>query len=112
MINDMRRHYFTILLLLTFLASCSPRNLSAVSDSSIALEDCALTSPAGNQVDARCGTYTVPEDRSNPNGRQIELNVAVIPAIKRKPELDALFLLAGGPGQSAIEAFPAMYGPM
>ena len=112
MINDMRRHYFTILLLLTFLASCSPRNLSAVSDSSIALKDCALTSPSGNQVDARCGTYTVPEDRSNPNDRQIELNVAVIPAIKRKPELDALFLLAGGPGQSAIEAFPAMISLM
>jgi pimeloyl-ACP methyl ester carboxylesterase len=91
-----------------FLASCSPRNLTAVSDGSIALEDCALTSPAGNQVDARCGTLTIPEDRSNPNGRQIELKVAVIPAIKRSPETDALFLLAGGPGQSAIEAFPGM----
>lgn len=108
MINYMRRHYYTILFLLTFLASCSPRNLTAVPERSITLEDCALTSVAGDQVDARCGTLTVPEDRANPNGRKIELNVAVIPAIKRNPEKDALFLLAGGPGQSAVEAFPAM----
>lgn len=72
------------------------------------LEDCALTSPSGSQTDARCGTLTVPEDRSNPSGRQIDLNIAVIPAIERKPEPDALFLLAGGPGQSAVETFPAM----
>ncbi len=104
----MRRNYHIILFLLTFLASCSPRNLTAVPESSIALDDCALTSAAGNQVDARCGTLTVLEDRSNPNGRKIELNVAVIPAIKRNPEKDALFLLAGGPGQSAIEAYPVM----
>lgn len=112
MIESMRRHYYTILLLLTFLASCSPRNLTAVPDSSIKLEDCTLTSPNGDQVDARCGTLTVPEDRANPDGRQIELNVAVIPAIKRNPESDALFLLAGGPGQSAVEAFPAMISLM
>ncbi|MBI5353606.1 MAG: alpha/beta fold hydrolase [Chloroflexi bacterium] len=97
---------------MTFLASCSPRNLTTVPDSSIALEDCALTSPAGFQVDARCGTLTVPEDRDNPDGRQIELHVSVIPAIKREPEADALFLLAGGPGQSAIETFPSMISMM
>ena len=108
----MKRILYTFLLFLTFLASCSPRNLLAVSDGSLILEDCALTSPSGNQMDARCGTLIVPEDRSNPDGRQIKLNVAVIPAIKRKPEADALFLLAGGPGQSAIEAFPAMLSLM
>jgi pimeloyl-ACP methyl ester carboxylesterase len=55
---------------------------------------------------------TVPEDRSNPSGRQIELHIAVIPAIKRDHAPDALFLLAGGPGQSAIETFPAMFALM
>ena len=104
----MKRLYYTSLFLLTFLASCSPRNLSTVPESSLPLEDCSLTSPAGNQVDARCGTLTVPEDRANPDGRQIELNIAVIPAIKRNPEPDPLFLLAGGPGQSAVETFPVM----
>jgi len=74
------------------------------------LEDCALTTPAGTQFDAQCGTLTVPEDRTNPSGRQIDLHIAVFPAITREPEPDPLFLLAGGPGQSAIEAFPAMLG--
>jgi pimeloyl-ACP methyl ester carboxylesterase len=104
----MRQTFYTSLLLLSFLASCAPLNLSALPESSLPLEDCALVSALGDQVDARCGTLRVPEDRSNPAGRQIELHVAVIPAIKRTPEPDALFLLAGGPGQSAIEAFPAI----
>lgn len=67
-----------------------------------------LPSPAGDQIDARCGVLAVPENRSEPSGRQIELNIAVIPAIRREPEPDPLFLLAGGPGQSSIEAYPAM----
>lgn len=96
------------LLVFLFLTSCSPRGLTAAPEHQITLEDCALTSPSGSQTDARCGTLTVPEDRANPTGRQIELHIAVIPAIKRNPEPDALFLLAGGPGQSAIETFPAM----
>jgi pimeloyl-ACP methyl ester carboxylesterase len=104
----MRRIPLPILCSLIFLASCSPRNLSTVPEASVTLEDCALTSPSGNQVDAKCGALVVPEDRDNPAGRQLELNIAVIPAIKRSPQPDPLFLLAGGPGQSAIEAYPAM----
>jgi hypothetical protein len=108
----MRQLFYTFCLLLIFLASCSPRSLTAVPENSLTLEDCALTSPTGSQVDARCGVLPVPEDRANPNARQIELHVAVIPAVKRNPQPDALFLLAGGPGQSAIEAFPAMISLM
>ena len=99
---------FFFLCALSFLASCSPQNRSAVPETSVNLEDCALISPSGAQIDAQCGELMVPEDRANPGGRQIELHIAVIPAIKRNPEPDPLFLLAGGPGQSAIEAFPAM----
>ena len=108
----MRQVFYASLFALTLLASCSPRDLNAVSESSITLEDCALSSPSGEQVDARCGTLMIPEDRSDPGGRQIELHVAVIPAIKRNPEPDALFMLAGGPGQSAIEAFPVIVALM
>ncbi len=97
-----------LLLILVVLAACSPGNLTAIPEPSLALEDCHLISPTGDQVDARCGALTVPEDRADPAGRQIELHVAVIPAIRREPEPDPLFLLAGGPGQSAIETFPAM----
>ena len=96
------------LLFILLLASCSSLSGTATPEASLTLEDCVLTSPSGYQVDARCGALTVPEDRSNPGGRQIDLHVAVIPAINRDPEPDPLFLLAGGPGQSAIETFPAM----
>lgn len=103
------RCFFAISLLIFFITtSCSLQSQTASLESSLSLEDCALTSPSGNQVDARCGTLAVPEDRSNPTGQQIDLHVAVIPAIKRDPEPDPLFMLAGGPGQSAIETFPAM----
>jgi pimeloyl-ACP methyl ester carboxylesterase len=104
----MRTIFALSIIILRLSASCSPLDQTAASESSLSLEDCALTSPAGQQVDARCGTLTVSEDRANPSGRQIDLYVAVIPAIKRNPEPDPLFLLAGGPGQSATVTFPAM----
>ena len=104
----MRRTLILSLFVGIFLTACAPQSQVVVPESPLTLADCALVSPAGEQVDARCGTLTVPEDRANPAGRQIALNVAVIPAIKRSPEPDALFLLAGGPGQSALETFPAM----
>jgi pimeloyl-ACP methyl ester carboxylesterase len=102
------RILFALYIFILLSASCSPLDRTAAPEGTFILEDCALTSPAGDQVDARCGTLTVPEDRANPSGRQIDLSIAVIPAIKRNPEPDPLFLLAGGPGQSAVETFPAM----
>ncbi len=59
-------------------------------------------------VQARCGVYPVPEDRARPQGRRLGLKVAVVPALARKPRPDPLFLLAGGPGQAATEAFPEL----
>lgn len=104
----MQRTLYISLLSLMLLVSCTLGNTSTTPAETLALEDCALTSPTGNQVNARCGALLVPEDRANPGGRQLELHIAVIPAIKRNPEPDPLFMLAGGPGQSALETFPAM----
>jgi pimeloyl-ACP methyl ester carboxylesterase len=104
----MKKSFYISCVLLIVLTSCTPGNSGAARGSSIPLVDCALTTPGGDQLDARCGTLTVLEDPENPNGRQIDLHVAVIPAIQRSPKPDPLFLLAGGPGQSAIETFPAM----
>jgi pimeloyl-ACP methyl ester carboxylesterase len=60
--------------------------------------------------DARCGTLTVFEDRAAGAGRTIDLAIAVIPATGSEPAADPLFLLAGGPGQAAIEAFGPVVG--
>lgn len=81
----------------------------------IALEPCRLEHPQGaGSVAARCGTLEVPEDPAAPGGRRIRLAVAVIPAISTRAEPDPLFLLAGGPGQAARDAFvpllPALSG--
>ena len=57
-------------------------------------------------LQANCGTFEVPEDRTKPPGRHLKLRVAVVPALARSPRPDPLFMLAGGPGQAATEAFP------
>ncbi|HCR71103.1 MAG TPA: alpha/beta hydrolase [Anaerolineae bacterium] len=106
--TNMKKLFTLSFLLLILITACVPQTQANVDEASLALEECILTSPGGRQIDAECGVLIVPEDRANPEGRQIELHVAVIPAIKRNPQPDPLFMLAGGPGQSAIEAFPAM----
>ena len=55
-------------------------------------------------VDARCGTFVVPEDRARPNGRTIGLHVVVLPAFSKPARTDAVTYLAGGPGEAATEA--------
>jgi pimeloyl-ACP methyl ester carboxylesterase len=54
-------------------------------------------------VDARCGTFVVPEDRAQPEGRTIGLHVVVLPASLKPVRKDAVALLAGGPGDAATE---------
>ena len=61
-------------------------------------------------VSARCTTVEVPEDRSRPEGRTLRLAVAVVPAATRRAKPDPVFMLAGGPGQSARESFPSVAG--
>jgi pimeloyl-ACP methyl ester carboxylesterase len=61
--------------------------------------------PSGTTAPALCGTIDVPEDRSDPSGRQIGLRVAVVPAATGDPAPDAVFALAGGPGDAGTEFF-------
>ncbi|MER7753286.1 alpha/beta fold hydrolase [Kitasatospora sp. NPDC097643] len=55
---------------------------------------------------ARCGTLTVPEVRSRPDGRTITLGVAIIPAATRRAAPDPIVWLAGGPGDDAVSEIP------
>ncbi|MFI6540275.1 alpha/beta fold hydrolase [Nonomuraea sp. NPDC050547] len=60
---------------------------------------------------ARCGTLTVPENRTKPDSRPIKLRVAIVAAAARKPEPDPIVWLAGGPGDDAVgEATMAVDG--
>jgi pimeloyl-ACP methyl ester carboxylesterase len=59
--------------------------------------------PANTAAEARCGTLEVWENRAARSGRRIPIKVVVFPAKSAKPAPDPLFVLAGGPGQSATE---------
>lgn len=105
----MQRPIFLFALLALMLTACAPPQGQAnQAEAALPLTDCALVTSRGQQISARCGTLNIPEDRANPNGRQIPVHVAVIPAVSRAPQPDPLFLLAGGPGQAASEAFVSM----
>ena len=54
-------------------------------------------------VDAYCGTLKVYENRATKQGRQIDLNIVVLPAVRSDAQPDPLFFLAGGPGQGAAK---------
>ncbi|MGX9462760.1 alpha/beta hydrolase [Shewanella sp. A14] len=51
----------------------------------------------------QCGKITVPENPKQPQGKQIDIHFAILPAIKNTHPDEALLAIAGGPGQSAIE---------
>jgi pimeloyl-ACP methyl ester carboxylesterase len=58
----------------------------------------------GEEYPAECGTLSVFEDRAARRGRKLDLHLAVIKArTSGQPAPDPIFVLAGGPGTSAIE---------
>lgn len=83
-------------------AAAQARTLGAVT-----FEPCDLRSArAVARVEAECARFEVPEDPAAPDGRRITLRLALVPSRASRPEPDPVVMLAGGPGQSAIEAYP------
>ena len=68
--------------------------------SALTLQPCWLR---GHPHAARCGAIRRPLDPTQAQGQQIEVQVAVVPALARNPLPDPVFFFAGGPGQSAID---------
>lgn len=88
-----------------------PRLSFAVEAPTLPLTECRLEHPLKLiSVAARCGSLRVPEDREHPADRSIELKVAVVPALNRRSTAAPMFLLAGGPGQSAVQVYVALNG--
>jgi pimeloyl-ACP methyl ester carboxylesterase len=85
-----------VVLAAVWLAGCSVQG----ADDSVtqATEVCRLK---GLEQQARCGTISVALNPAEPNGKKIDIAFAVLPALARYKEPDPLFVLAGGPGQSA-----------
>ena len=64
---------------------------------------------ADEKVPARCGTFTVPEDRRTGRGRMLALKTIVIPSRSANPGLP-IFIFAGGPGQATTDQAPIIAG--
>ncbi|SBV37208.1 TAP domain-containing protein [uncultured Stenotrophomonas sp.] len=77
---------------------------------SIAFTPCSLGSPMSRtSLEAQCATFEVPEDRANPAGRRIVLNIAWLqPGDGGETLPDPVFFLAGGPGQAAVASYPQL----
>lgn len=74
----------------------------------LVFKPCALGGDHGNGVEAQCATLMAPENHDAPNGRKISLAVAMIPA-KNQSQPDPVVMIAGGPGQSILEAYPMLH---
>lgn len=75
----------------------------------IRFEPCSLDGQGNTSVRAQCATLQVAEDPDAPEGRQIGLAIALVPA-SGLAEADPVFMIAGGPGQSALETYPQLHG--
>jgi pimeloyl-ACP methyl ester carboxylesterase len=66
---------------------------------------CEIPLPDGQDPDnVTCGWLTVPENRRHPEGRAIRLPIVVLKATATKRAPDPLVILAGGPGQWALDS--------
>jgi pimeloyl-ACP methyl ester carboxylesterase len=63
----------------------------------VALAPCHVK---GVELDMRCGTLDVAENRDKPEGTRLKVWFAIMPAIAKGSVLDPIVVLAGGPGQS------------
>ena len=69
----------------------------------LSLEPCHLQ---GYRQEVECGSLEVFENRSASEGRKIEIQFAVLPAIDETSEPDPVVFFAGGPGQAALDVAP------
>jgi pimeloyl-ACP methyl ester carboxylesterase len=115
---------FLLLACVALLTACSPAD-QAHSQAMAALQartaelagtftDCERTSTTLTPAivaASRCLIYSVAENPDTPDGRQIPLQVMVVPAVRPLPEPDPFVILVGGPGQAAtvdaLQTLPA-----
>lgn len=101
----MLRHAYSLTVVaaaitVAFLQGCAPSTQPS------AIERLTACSADAGPPDAYCGTLRVFENRATKQGRQIDLNVVLLPALSPDSKPDPLFFLAGGPGQSATKLAP------
>jgi pimeloyl-ACP methyl ester carboxylesterase len=79
---------------------------AAPAPASLTLAPCQLEHPLRvSALGAECGVLAVAENPQDPSGRQIRLRIARVAAISSARAGDPLFILAGGPGASAVSFY-------
>ncbi len=72
-------------------------------------ERSSTTSAPALLARSQCLVFTTPENPAAPQGRQLQLQVMVIPSVRQFPEPDPFVILVGGPGQAAtVDALPVI----
>jgi len=95
----------TTLALLAALLAASASNAQ-----SLELEDCRINAgPGSSSMQARCGSLTRPLDPRGEVPGEIELRIAVVPALNLNPEPDPLVPIAGGPGQGSVQFYTSYF---
>lgn len=98
------RGFTALALLLLFAATSAPASPT------LELSDCRISAgPGYPSIKARCGTFLRPLNPDSPESGELELRVAVVPALDLNPKPDPLVPLAGGPGGGAIQFYAAYY---
>ncbi|HLO31466.1 MAG TPA: alpha/beta hydrolase [Anaerolineales bacterium] len=92
----MRNSIGLLLFLSLLLGGCRPAASTALPPSALTLKPCTV---AGS-VQAECGALHVPEDRTHPAGRNLDLDIVVVHARAADHEPDPVFYIAGGPGNA------------
>ena len=96
----------TIALLAALLATSVAR--AQTPEAGLELTDCRINAgPGTSSMKARCATLVRPLDPSGEEPGEIELRVAVVPALNLTPEPDPIVPIAGGPGQGSVEFYAA-----
>jgi pimeloyl-ACP methyl ester carboxylesterase len=71
--------------------------------------DCPFKLPTSYKVE--CGVLTVAENRSDPQSKTIQIQVAVVKSDNPSPAPDPVVYLAGGPGSSGSGELSVSFGP-
>lgn len=93
-------------------ASTIPGGSEGFDLGALRFEPCELERPGSSATTAAfCAPFQVLENRADPAGRMLDMRVALLKANGTASD-DPIVYLAGGPGQSAIDSWPAVAGAM
>ncbi len=95
------------------LAACSGLllSLAGATAAGATLDDCRLSAgPRVSTLKAQCLELAVPENPAAPEGGDIALFVARVASLSVEPRPDPLVIIAGGPGQSAVDFYLGFRG--